>query len=126
MSRRFWSVAVLAVASLGLCGCPVLLVGAGVAGGYAISKDSIKNHLEMPKDVLYQESYDVLKQMGLITLEDKAHGLLKAKVVDSTVTVTIKPVTRKTNELVVEARNQFLLPDLDTAQAVYNKIIERL
>ena len=45
---------------------------------------------------------------------------------EATVTITVKPLTRHSVELKVQARNSFLLPEIDTAQAVYNKIIEGL
>lgn len=126
MTRRGLPVVVLAAATLGLSGCALLLVGAGVAGGYAISKDSVRNLFDLPKDRVYHESLTVLKQMGTVELEDRVHGRLKAEVEDVNVTVTIKQVTKKTVELQVRARSEFLMPKVDVAQEVYGKIVERL
>jgi len=103
-----------------------LLVGAGVAGGYAISKDSVRNLFDLPKDRLYHESLAVLQQMGTVELEDRAHGRLRAEVEDVNVTITITQVTKKTVELHVRARSEWLMPKVDTAQEVYGKIVERL
>ena len=116
----------LVAASLGLSGCPVVLVGAGAAGGYALSKDSVKNHFDLSKDKVYRRSLDVAKEMGQVTLEDSKKGLVKGKVKEADITITVKPLTKKTVELEVHARNKFKMPAVDVAQEVYNKIIEKL
>jgi len=52
---------------------------------------------------------------------------LKGTVAGATVTITVKPLTRKTVELKVKARDtSLLLPKVDVAQAIYTKILERL
>ena len=114
--------AVLCAAS----GCALLLVGAGAAGGYAISKDSVRDHLDLPQSHVYHISREVLQQEGLVTTDDEKHGLLKATVAGANVSITVKPVSRKTVELKVKARDNLLLPKVDVAQAIYTKIIERL
>lgn len=116
----------LTAGSLGLSGCAVLWLGAGAAGGYAIGKDSVRNQFDLSKEFVYQQSLAVSKQMGLVTLEDAAHGQIRLKIGDTNVTITVKPLTKKTVELNVKARNQLLMPQVDVAQAVYNQIIERL
>lgn len=111
---------------VGLSGCAVLLVGAGAAGGYAIGKDSVKNLFDLPADTVFRASREVVSAQGLITVEDVRNGLLKATVEGATVTVTVKPVTKKTVELRVKARDHVLVPKVDVAQAIYTKILERL
>ena len=111
---------------VGLSGCAVLLVGAGAAGGYAISKDSVKNLFDLPADTVFRASREVMSAQGLITVEDARNGLIKATVEGATVTVTVKPVTKQTVELRVKARDQLLFPKVDIAQALYTKILERL
>ena len=69
---------------------------------------------------------EIVAAQGLITVEDARNGLLKATVEGATVTVTVKPVTKKTVELRVKARDHVLVPKVDVAQAVYTKILERL
>lgn len=122
---RTLRVVMLAVLSLGLCGCPLFLVGAGMAGGYAISKDSVRNQFDLPREALYRRSLEVAKQMGFVTLEDAAHGKIVTKIQDTTVTITVTQLTRRAVELRVKARNQLLMPEIDVAQAVYTKIIEQ-
>lgn len=120
------SVVVLTVLSLGLCGCPLALVGAGMAGGYAISKDSVSNTYDLPRDVVYRASLSTIKEMGQVLVEDARHGLIRAKVGDVNVMMTVTPMTKRAVELKVKARNALLMPSLDIAQEVYNKINERL
>ncbi len=109
-----------------LSGCAPVLIGAGVAGGYAISKDSIKNTFDLPQSHVFRVSQDVINEVGLATVEDERRGLLKATVQGVNVTVTVKPLSKQTVELKVKARNNLLLPEIDVAQSVYNRIIERL
>jgi hypothetical protein len=111
---------------VGLSGCAALLVGAGAAGGYAIGKDSIKNHFDLPMSHVYQVSREVIGEVGLVTLEDEQRGLIKASVEGTNVTLTVKRVSEKAVELKVKARSKFLIPRIDTAQTVYNRIIQRL
>ena len=126
MGRGRAGMVALAITSLGLCGCPVVLVGAGAAAGYAISKDSVRNTFDLAPQTVYQRSLTVANDMGLVTLQDEKHRMIKVKIQDATVTITVKPLTRRSVELKVQARNSFLMPQIDTAQAVYNKIIEGL
>ncbi len=126
MSGRMGRLILIGLIANGLSGCALLLVGAGVAGGYAISKDSVKNDFDLSKDHVYGVSREVVEKLGLITLSDSAHGLIKADVEGVNVTVTVKPVSRKTVELQVKARDHLLLPKVDVAQTIYNKIFERL
>lgn len=110
----------------GLTGCAAVLIGAGAAGGYAISKDSIKNYFTLSTTTVYQAAREVIGEQGLVTVEDERRGLIKAQVPDAKVTITVKRISERTTELKVQARNDFLLPKIEIAQAIYNKIIERL
>jgi len=111
--------------SVCLSGCAALLLGTGVAGGYAISKDSIKNHFDRSPNELYRISRDVIGQMGLVTSEDHRRHRIEAEVEGVNVTITVTPVSEQTTELKVRAR-KLLLPKIDVAQAVYNRILSRL
>lgn len=111
--------------TLGWSGCAVLLLGAGAAGGYAISKDSVKNHYDLSQNRVYSQALAVAKQMGQILEQDAAHGLIRAQVGETSVTITVKPLTKQTVELRVKAR-KMMLPDIEVAQQLYNKINQRL
>ena len=119
-------VAVAGLAALSLSGCAVLLVGAGAAGGYAVSRDSVKNNFDLPAGEVFRASRDVMRAAGLMTTEDEGHGTLKAVVEGATVTVTVKPISKRTVELKVKARDNLLIPKIDIAQGLYTKILERL
>lgn len=127
MRMRHMRVAVVAaLLAGGLSGCAVLLLGAGAAGGYAISKDSITNHYDLSSTVVYQAAREVIGEEGLVTLEDEHRGLIKAEVLDANVTIQVRKVSDRTTQLQVKARNDLLLPKIDIAQNVYNKIDRRL
>ena len=126
MAAKRWAVVALLIVALGLSGCAAFLVGAGIAGGYAISRDTVRNIFDLPKDVVYDRSLVVAKEMGVVTLDDRLHGKITAEVQDVNVTITVKPLTKKSVQLIVRGRNDFLMPKVDVAQAVYTKIIEQL
>jgi ABC-type metal ion transport system substrate-binding protein len=102
------------------------LIGAGVVGGYAISKDSVTDHFDQPSRVIYDRALRVLRDMGRIELEDEAHGVIKADIDQSHVTVTIKPLTNKTVKLQIKARDRWLMPNVSLAQDVYARTVKDL
>ncbi len=109
-----------------LSGCAMLLIGAGAAGGYAISRDSIANRVEQPPDVVYDMSRDVLHELGFVLADDEGRHRLRGTVEGASVTITVTPVSERMTELKVRARNNVLLPRITVAHTVYNAIIERL
>lgn len=123
--RRVAVAAALAVAA-GLSGCAVLLIGAGAAGGYAISKDSITNHYDLSSTIVYQAARETIGEEGLVTLEDEHRGIIKAEVLDANITIQVRKVSDRTTQLKVKARNDLLLPKIEIAQNIYNKIDRRL
>ena len=114
----------VALGSLALSGCAALLVGAGVAGGYAISRDSVRNAFDLSPDHVFEQSLAVAKEMGAVELQDRVHGKIKAKVRQANITITVRPLTKRTVELKVQGRSEFWMPEVDTAQDVYTKIVE--
>ena len=124
MMKRKWWVLAGVVLSLNLSGCVLLLLGAGAAGGYAASKDAVTNHYDLPQDTVFRHALAVAKEMGNITLEDPKHGVIKATIQEANVTITVKPITSRTVELQVKARN--VMPKVETAQEVYGRIVKRL
>ena len=126
MTRRWFRGVLLVVLAGHLTGCAWLLVGAGAAGGYAISRDSITNRFEQPPDVIYDVSRDVLHELGFVMAADDSRHRLQGTVEGATVTITITPVSAQMAELKVRARNRFLMPRITVAHTVYNAIIRRL
>ena len=124
--RREIRVALLVSAGMGLSGCAAALVGVGAAGGYAISRDAITNQFEFPMDHVYRVGREVIGDMGLVTTEDAGRGVIRAEVQGVHVTLTVRRISERFVELKVKARNQFLMPRIGVAQAVYNRIVQRL
>ena len=126
MRARSWSIMALAVASLGLSGCPLVWLGAGAAGGYAISADSVRNQFILPREQVFERASAVARQLGMVTVEDDARGVIQLRVGETNVTVTVKSLTSRTVELRIKARSRLLMPRVNVAQDVYNAITERL
>ena len=122
--RGKWWVAAGILLSLNLSGCVLLLLGAGAVGGYAVSKDSVKNHYDLPPAAVFRHALAVAKEMGEVTLEDPKNGVIKAKIMETNVTITVKPVSSRTVELKGKARN--VMPKVEAAQEVYGRIVQRL
>ncbi len=116
----------LSVGLMMLCGCAPILVGAGAVGGYAISRDTIKNTFDLEASHVYRVSREVVGELGLIVGEDQAHGRIQADVQGTKVTVTVSPVSERSVELKVSARRNVIFPKVDIANTVYNRIAGRL
>jgi hypothetical protein len=63
--------------------------------------------------------------MGAINLEDKRNGILEGNVENSKVKILLERVSPTTVKLTVKARKN-LLPNIDLANKIYNKIIRGL
>lgn len=116
---------------LSLCllfsGCAIFLLGSGVAGGIAISKDTIEGNWDKSLDKVWRESREVLMQEGFIRLENRVGGKIEAEVRKSMVEVEILQISARTVRIHVKARKGHkLLPDIDLANGIYNKIFERV
>ena len=110
-----------------LSGCVLFLVGAGVAGGVAISKDTIEGHTEKSLDRVYKASREVVMDEGFIRLEDKTHGIIESEVRKSEVKIEIRQITDKTVRIQVKARKGMkLVPNPALANELYNKIAQRI
>ena len=108
-------------------GCAVFLLGAGAAGGIAISKDTIKGNFDKKLDQVWRASREVLIQEGFIRLEDKTHGTIDAEVRKSEVKIEILQISEKTVRIHVKARKGYkLLPNPDLANELYNKIYQKI
>lgn len=108
-------------------GCAIFLLGAGAAGGVAISKDTIEGHFDKKMDQVWKAAREVLMHEGFIRLEDKPHSFLEGEVRKSTVKIELLQVSEKTVRIRVKARKGHnLLPDPDLANQLYNKIFHKL
>ena len=110
-----------------LSGCAIFLLGAGVGGGIAISKDTIQGSWDKPKDRVYNASREVMMQEGFIRLEDKLHGKIEGEVRKAQVDIQVTQISQKTVQIRVKARKGYkLLPDMDVANDLYNKIYQKI
>ena len=126
MKRRIMVSLLGPVLASGLSGCALLLLGAGAAGGYAISKDSVKNTFQLSEEHVFRQSLAVAKELGTVKKQDPEYGVIEMAYGPANITITVKRLTRRLVELKVRSRNQVLLPEMDRGQEVYTKILERL
>ena len=118
---------VLCVSVAPLAGCAVALLGAGAAGGYAISRDEIEGIMEQRFDQVWKASMDALTRRGVVKEHSEMQGKITAEVEGSVVNVTIDKPTPKTSRLRVKARRGLqLFPNIKLAQSVYDQIIKSL
>lgn len=119
---------ILALSFAGLLflnGCFLLWLGAGVAGGVAISKDTVRLERDVSYDQAWSATYDTLEAMGVITMRDKDSGRIEAEVNGAAVDARIQNITPKTIRIDVKARKN-LMPNIDTAMQITNKIGQKL
>jgi hypothetical protein len=108
-------------------GCALFLLGAGAAGGYAISKDEIEGLMDNSYNKVWQAAREVIKKEGAITLESPNTGKLEAIVDNSTVNVSVEQATSNSVRLRVQARKtKGLFPDQELAQDLYTQITKKL
>jgi hypothetical protein len=117
-------IGMLLISCLLSSGCVVALVGAGAAGGIALSKDSAMVNLDQDFDRVWSITSKQLESMGAITLQDKKAGKIEADIQESQVTAVIKQLTAKTVSLEVKARKN-LFPNVTLAQDILNQIIQK-
>src|SRR5262249_4438333 len=114
-----------AVCLLTLGGCAAVLVGAGVAGGMAISKDTAKLETDKSAAQGWAASSKVIKQMGIVTVENQKKGKIETNVRDAKINIMIVEITPKTIRVEVKARKD-MLPQMDLANEILNKIHDQL
>lgn len=120
--------AVAALSLLFFSGCvaaPIVLIGAGAFGGYAISRDTFEGNTSKSQDELWDSANKILGIMGSIDSNDRKRGELDGHVSGATVWITVVPVNASTTKLRIKARKN-LLPAIGVAQDVYAKIINHL
>ena len=126
MQKRLFLLSMSCVLSAFLfSGCIALFLGAGVAGGIAISQDTIRLQYNCNTQKAYKATHDSLDHMGIINSEDQKANKIEATVEDSHITARIIPVTHNSTRIEVKARKN-LLPNLDLASKIINDINGRL
>jgi hypothetical protein len=125
--RTLFPVVLMLVLGPVFSGCVAMaLVGAGSAGAYAISKDSIEGEVKTGLPKVYNASADVVKSKGMIKSEDKAHGKIEGVVGNGvTVKIELSKVSWRSTKIKVEARKN-LLPNIEEAQEIYTAILKKV
>lgn len=107
-------------------GCVPLMIGAGVAAGYTLSGDSASGNIDSEYRVLWDLCLERLENMEAeILVANESKGVIKARVSENNVVVSINAVNPETQRLKVSAR-RFLLPKPQFAQKVFYKILQDL
>lgn len=119
--KKFLITAVCLFSLATFYGCAAVLIGAGVAGGVAISEDTAKLESDTSYNRAWNVAYATLKEMGAINTQDKDSGKIEANVQDSKIEARIIPVTSRTVRIEVKARKN-MLPNMDLAMTIVNKI----
>ncbi|MBI1977258.1 MAG: hypothetical protein HYS55_00735 [Candidatus Omnitrophica bacterium] len=108
-------------------GCAVFLLGAGAAGGYAISKDEVEMHADVPPHKAFSETYSLFMKKGAVTLANEEQGKVDALIEESEVKATIEKVTDRTIRLRIQARKtKGLFPNIDLANKLVTELIRKL
>lgn len=108
-----------------LCGCVMMLVGAGAAGGYAIGRDYVQGDVENDFDSMYNAAARIAEKIGVIESKysNNSVGKIKVSVETSSLYITVERLTRHAVRLRVKSRKN-LLPNVDLAQKTYTNILE--
>lgn len=123
-SARWLGVLGLAV-MLGSSGCAAVLVGAGAAAGYAVSRDHVELVTERPYAEAWAVCLEETKRMGLLEEVDEKAGRLTAHARGTSLVVTVERLTETTAKILIKARKH-LLPQVETAQQLAARIARRL
>jgi hypothetical protein len=106
-------------------GCwPLFFIGAGGVGMYAASKDTIQGETDVPYESLWDAAMTVSKARGTIQKQEFDKGAILAMEGNTTVWITLERLTQSTTRLKVASR-KYKMPNLDTAQVVYTKILDQ-
>ena len=111
---------VLAVSAAG-CAAPLLFIGAGAVGGYAVSRDTFEGVTSKGEEEIWDAAYRVASIMGTIEEDTRRNGQITARINGARVTITMMPINLTTTKLRIKARKG-IIPRIGTAQEVYAKI----
>lgn len=112
-------------ASMGGCvAAPIILVGVGAVGGYAISRDTFEGTTAKSQDELWDSSMRVASIMGTVDEHNRKRGEIFARINGVNVDITVVPVSLTTTKLRVKAR-AMIFPRIAVAQEVYSKIMNQ-
>ena len=121
-----WTLSLMVI--IGFTGCvaaPIVLIGAGAVGGYAISRDTFEGNTNKTQEELWDASNKILSIMGSVESSDRKRDELSGHVNGATVWITVVPVNFSTTKLRIKARKN-LLPAIGIAQDVNAKVLSQI
>lgn len=125
--NRNLGIAVLLLGALLFSGCVVLALGAGAAGGYAISRDEIEGFSERSLDQTWRAAYELFNRDGAVESADKERAKIEAIINESKVNFSAEQVSPRSVRFVIQARrNMNLFPDIKLAQSLHQKMMKEL
>ncbi len=101
------------------------LVGVGSVAGYAVSRDHVELTVEQPYDKVWDAALDETKRTGLLKDVNQETGHIEAMYQGTHITVTLERVTETAVKVIVKARKH-MLPQIDLAQRLANRLARRL
>ncbi len=126
MTKQWWPLVIVVLAFV-CSGCIVLALGAGAAGGYAISKDEIEGFSDRPLEKTWRVAMDVFNKEGAVESADKERFQVVALIDESKVTFSAEQVSAKSVRFRIQARKAMnLFPDIKLAQSLHQKIMKSL
>ena len=123
--RTFFNASICAIMVMNFSSCTFLLIGAGVAGGMAISKDTAKLDTDRNFDQAWSASSYVIKKLGVITFEDRKAGIFEANIRDAKVNAIITQITPKSTHIEIKSRKN-MLPQIELSNELVMKIQDKL
>ncbi len=109
-----------------LSGCaPVLLASAGIAAGYAVSRDSVTLDFDRQKEQVWKVCVEETQRQGMVKRVDPKSGRLDAQIQQASVVLTLEQLTPATVRVVIRARKN-LLPKIEVAQRLALAIARRV
>jgi len=100
---------------------PLVAGGAGAAGAYSVTTDSVTDNFNVSKERAFEVVMDILKREGgIITQSSLFDGTIRGEYIGRKIRIVIKAYNEKQVKVMFEARKGFnLLPDSDTAVKLY-------
>lgn len=108
-------------------GCvPLIVGGAGVVTGFAISNDSARGNVKCEYRQLWDICTEKMESMDAETLLiNPSKGMIKCRVSDYSVTIRIDTLTANTQKLKISARKT-LMPKPQFAQKIFLEITDEI
>jgi hypothetical protein len=107
-------------------GCIPILIGAGAAGGYALSNDAAEGKVSVEYRVLWDLCLDTLEEKEAeILVINQARGYIKAVVSEHAVSVRINSIDKDYQKLKIAARRNYM-PKPHFAQKIFFEVVDQL